>query len=251
MPPGSTVWMQLSSSACPPDFVGGDCASSNQAGPAPPNGVPLTTYFNRVTGFAEILPDRVRTYTHSQQASAFMYASFQDTYTVVGTATGPFDITVQLRVTGSVSSVQVGPFHQFVGGVEAEIGTFFPDATISGVPLNEGFRVNAFPVPGTSASAVHNFTSPGTIPVDITASYTKTGVNVGDVFDIAYGVNTSFSRGEIDLLNTGTISFNLPPGVRLISSLAQSLVPEPNALVLVTLALAAAIGPRRWRTNSL
>ena len=156
---------------------------------------------------------------------------------MVGTAAGPFDITAQLRVTGSVSSVQVGPFHQFVGGVEAEIGTFFPDATFSGVPLNEGFRVTPFPVPGTSASASHNFTAPGTIPIDITASYTKTGVNVGDVFDIAYGVNSSFSRGEIDLLNTGTISFDLPPGVRLISSLQQSLVPEPSGLALFAAAL--------------
>ena len=63
-------------------------------------------------------------------------------------------------------------------------------------------------------------------------------MNVGDVFDIGYGVNSAFSRAEIDLLNTGAITFALPEGVTLSSSLAQS-IPEPNAMALL---LAAACG---------
>jgi hypothetical protein len=245
MPPGSTVWIELSSSSCPPDFVGGDCAGSNQAGPAPPNGIPLTTYFDRVTGFAEILPDRVRTYIRNQN-SAFMHASFQDTYTVVGTAPGPFDITIQLHVTGSMSSVPAGPFHQlFAGNVQAEIGTFSPLSEIGGAPLNEGFRVTPFPGSVVGDTGPQDLFAPGTIPVDITGSYTKTGVNIGDVFDIGYCVRSAFAVGEIDLRNTGVISFDLPPGVRLISALAQSLVPEPSGLVLVMLAAPCFLMRRR------
>jgi hypothetical protein len=199
----------------------------------------MTTFFDEVTGFAEILPDRVRTYIRSGEGSAFMYASFQDTYTVGGAAAGPFDITFELHVEGSMSPVFGGTFHTlFAAGVEAEIGTFSPLSEIGGAPLNEGFRVNPFPVPGSYATTgSHNLFEPGTIPVDITASYTKTGVNVGDVFDIAYGVNSAFALGEIDLLNTGTISFDLPDGVFLTSALAQSLVPEPSGLALLSVPL--------------
>ncbi len=243
MPPGSTVWMKFEGSAGP-DNDGDDIAGSNQAGPAPPNGIPLTSATDAngtATGYAEILPDRVRTFIRGLGSSAFMHASFQDTYTVVGTAAGPFDITFELQATGFVRSIPFGSFGHaiLVSRVQAEIGTFSPLSMFSGAPLNEGSRVTAF---DAGNQAVANFPTqtsgiPFEHPVDITASYTKTGVNIGDVFDIAYGVNTSFSSGEIDLLNTGTVSFDLPPGVRLVSALAQSFIPEPSGTALLAMAM--------------
>src|SRR5688572_2999838 len=84
MPAGSTVWMKFEASVAP-DADGDDAAGSNRAGPTPLNGIPLTTVTNNnpgfATGYAEIMPDRVRTFLASDYG-AFMYASFQDTYTV-------------------------------------------------------------------------------------------------------------------------------------------------------------------------
>src|SRR6187402_2346617 len=85
MPVGSTVWMKFDATACP-DADFDDCAGSNLAGVAPPNGIPthfVTDGTNSATGYAEILPDRIRTYIVSN-AGAVMNASFQDTYTVGG-----------------------------------------------------------------------------------------------------------------------------------------------------------------------
>jgi hypothetical protein len=259
MPPGSKVWMKFEADACP-DADGDDCLGSNQAGPNPPNGIPLTTFSNGpigATGFAEILPGAIRTFSRSG-GSARIHASFEDTYTVVGTATGPFDIPIELHVTGVGRSICTGGpasiCHQLVGAaVGVEIGTFSPLTEISGTVLNEGFRVTPFDTQSSAAVflPLESAGAPVERSFEVSAHYTVQDVNVGDTFVVAYGVVSGASKGEMDLLNTGTISFDLPPGVRLISSLAQSLVPEPSALVLVTLALAAAIGPRRWRMNSL
>jgi hypothetical protein len=259
MPPGSKVWMKFEASACP-DADGDDCLGSNQAGPNPPHGMPLTTFADAnssATGYAEVLPGSIRTYTRSN-LTVFMHASFEDTYTVVGTAVGSFDIPVAFRMTGEARSVGVNCpgslcHAMVVANGEAEIGTFSPLTTISGTVINEGFRVQAFDAAANASFLFPSvFTSTQvTQPIDVTAHHTVQDVSVGDTFTLAFGMNTRASRGEFDLLNTGTISFDLPPGVRLISSLAQSLVPEPSMPMLVTLALAAAIGPRRWRRNNL
>jgi hypothetical protein len=183
-----------------------------------------------------------------------MHASFQDTYTVGGTATGPFNITFSLRITGTARSVPSGPFQVISGaGLSAEIGTFFPDPTSGGDAVNEQFRINPFSpatettltIPTQSAAAA----APFEVPIDITATYTKTGVNVGDVFDIGYGVNSAFSRAEIDLLNTGSITFVLPDGVTLSSSLAQS-IPEPNAALALLASCSLALTAHRRRAGS-
>src|ERR1700741_2688531 len=63
MPAGSKVWMKFEGNACPV-ANGNDCAGSNQAGPNPPNGIPMSTFSasnGSITGYAEILPDRIRT----------------------------------------------------------------------------------------------------------------------------------------------------------------------------------------------
>jgi hypothetical protein len=256
MPPGSKVWMKFEAGACP-DADGDDCLGSNQAGTNPPNGIPLTTFGSGEitgTGYAEILPGGIRTFISGR--SVFMSASFEDTYTVGGTATGPFDIPIELHLTGMARSrCDGGPAsicHQLVGAsAQAEIGTFSPVTEIGGVVLNEGFRVTPFDaqsgafmsLPTESAGA------PFERPIDVTSRYTVQNLNVGDTFVIAYGMNSSTSKGEVDLLNTGILSFDLPPGVFLTSALAQSLIPEPNGLVLVMLAMClAAMCPsrRRW-----
>ncbi|MEX2309231.1 MAG: hypothetical protein WD738_16645 [Pirellulales bacterium] len=258
MPAGSTVWMKMESNSCP--FAdGNDCAGSNQAGINPPNGIPLSTFGGLptsfpVTGYAEILPDRVRTFL-SGRSGSFMWASFQDTYTVGGTVSGSFPITVDLHVTGTARSVAIGSgLHQFsFAGTEVEIGTFSPVGDAGGgVALPEQFRITPFS-PSTRNSQVIQpspplRSAPFEFPIDVATSHSLT-VSVGDMFDLAYGVNTSTNNAEIDLLNTGTISFDLPDGVFLTSSLARSLIPEPTGFALMAAALGlCGFWPLRRRT---
>jgi hypothetical protein len=257
MPSGSKVWMKFEASVCP-DADGDDCAGSNRAGPTPQNGIPTTTVTGgdmSATGFAEILPDRVRTFI-SSNFSAFMHASFEDTYTVHGSAAGPFDITVELNVTGSMSTVQVLSFHQLIAGnVNAEIGMFSPITELGGVPLNEGFRVTPFsPATVARSPVIDHFAGPQSFAIDLTARHTVTDLLVGSTFTLAYGINSAFARGQIDLLNTALIGFTLPEGVFLTSALggrfgdaAVNPVPVPAALPLFASALGMAglLGYRR------
>jgi hypothetical protein len=253
MPAGSTVWMHFEASACP-DADGDDCVGSNLPGVAPPNGIPLTTITNTIgqhaTGYAEVLPDRVRTLVRGN-FTAFLRASFEDTYTVHGAAAGTFPITVTLSANGVARTLHTGTFlpHRLVAAnVGVEIGTF--DA--SAVAMSEQFRVTPFG-PATQALWTHPtaaLDAPLEVPFGVSASHTLT-VGVGDVFDLAYGINSAFSTGEIDLLGSGaTISFALPAGVWVTSSLggAWGVVPEPSTLALAALGLGAlAAGARRQR----
>jgi hypothetical protein len=255
MPAGSTVWMKWEAGVAP-DADGDDAAGSNLPGVAPPNGIPLTTISDSIgttaTGYAEILPNRLRTYVISK-SSSFMHASYVDTYTVGGSAGGPVDITFQLHVLGTMSTVPSGPFFQLAAGnVQAEIGTWSPDTEVSGTVINEGFRVTPFPdqLSANADTGAITLIAQGSVPVDITASYTKT-VNIGDVFDIAYCMRSATAKGEIDLLNGGTISYILPPGVTLASAQAQSL-PEPATAMFIAIPAAAAAAAvlRRRRITS-
>jgi hypothetical protein len=251
MPAGSTVWMKFESSVAPA-ADGNDAAGSNLPGQAPPNGIPMTTVTNSnpgyASGYAEIMPNSVRTFLQANFTS-FLHASFQDTYTVTGTATGTFDIPVSLRVTGTMRSQPHGVFGHILWSatVQAEIGTFNPDPGIG-----EGNRITPFnPSTFTQAEFIGPDARPNPyeVPVDITTNYTVQGVSVGDTFVLAYGVNSAFAKGEIDLRNTGAISFVLPAGVTLTSSLAQA-IPEPNALALLAACLALT-ARRRQRDNRL
>jgi hypothetical protein len=257
MPAGSTVWMKFEGAAGP-DADGDDIAGSNLPGPAPPNGIPLITATqgsSSVTGYAEILPGSVRTYMRGATSSGSMHASFEDTYTIGGSAVGPFDILVDLRVTGVIRSVPFGTFGHaiVVGSAQAEIGTFSPVTEISGTPLNEGFRVTAFDAASNAVASFPTETSgiPFSHLIDITATYTVQDVSVGGTFVLAFSVNTSFGSAEIDLLNTGTISFDLPEGVTLTSALGLA-VPEPGGLTLLAAGAlgAAALWLRRYRLRS-
>jgi hypothetical protein len=242
MPAGSTVWMKFESSVAPA-ADGNDVAGSNLPGQAPPNGIPPTTITNSfpgyASGYAEIMPTTVRTFLQANFTS-FIHASFQDTYTIGGTATGTFDIPVSLRVTGTMRSQPHGSFGHILwsASVQAEIGTWNPNPDSL-----EPQRVTPF---DAASQALAQFVGPDArpnpyeVPVDITATYTVQDVSVGDTFVLAYGVNSSFAKGEIDLLSTGAVAFDLPQGVTLRSSLADS-IPEPSSLALLGASSAGAL----------
>jgi hypothetical protein len=241
MPAGSKVWTKFEASVCP-DADGDDCIASNQAGSNPPNGIPLSTFGsgnNTAAGYAEVLPSGIRLYSRGE-LSNFLHASFEDTYTVVGSAAGPFDIAVEFHATGEARSVGVGCpssiCHQLIAFGEAEIGIF---QTFTDGAFSEGLRVQPFAAPSQASFAFgpEGAGNPFSHPIDVTAHHTIQNVSVGDTFTLAFGLNWRSSRGEGDFRNTGLVSFDLPPGVQLVSSLAQSLVPEPSGLALLAVGL--------------
>ncbi len=257
MPAGSDVWMLWESNLAPladENHVQG----SNLPGPAPPNGIPLRTFSSFATGFAEVLPDRVRAFNSSNTAS-FMWASMNDTYTVQGSLAGPFDITFEVGYSGEFFSIPVLSSHAVIGvGAQVEIGTFNPASYLA----FETDRIIPFSA-GTAATA--NLTrisaAPFTSPFDIMATYTRT-VNVGDQFQVGIGFLTSVGGlGGVDGRNTGTINITgLPEGVFITSKLGGQWgdagtaepVPEPASLTLLASGAmcAAGVGWRRRRRAS-
>ena len=242
MPAGSRAWMVYRYQN--PDGTATN-VTSNTPGPNPPNGIPTTTFVNsngtHGTGWAEMFPDRMRSFL-SGYGPGFMYMSMFDTYTVHGVAAGPFDITVRLDVDAVGRSVLsktangVSVWGLMGPSITLEIGTF--NSTTE--ELHEQWRVTAFD-PSTekvvSATSAASYTGPFERNLAGQVSYTRS-VSVGEVFNIAYGMTSATSWGEIDLLHTGVISVDLPEGVFLTSALAES-VPEPTMLsLLAPLALA-------------
>lgn len=253
MPTGSTVWLHFGAAVCADGTTAvgnADCIASNQPGPNPPNGIPSTTFTSgpsSVSIYAELLPDRVRSHLVSENptGAAFLYASFLDTYTVHGMAAGPFDITVHLSADGTAYSRPIGSDHMLSGqGVNLEIGTWNPVDT----PILEQFRVTpTFAAGGWGGSTIVQGV-PFSVPIAATTSYTLS-TSAGSQFDLAYGVNVNLIRGELDLLSTATIWFDLPPGVWLTSLLGGTFgdVPEPAAGAITALGLGLAACARRAR----
>ncbi len=176
----------------------------------------------------------------------------QDTYTVHGSAAGPFDVTVTLHATGTAESVFFCCGLQgFNGGqVSISIGTLDINPTTTLLPTVDPFDSTTHTQQGLSAGQFSS--APFSIPIDLSVSYT-TMVSVGDVFDIAYGMNEDSNFGIIDLSHTATISFSTPNGVFLTSSLGgefgnvpTSATPVPAALPLFATGLGA-LGLLGWR----
>jgi hypothetical protein len=256
MPTGSRVWLHFGAAVCADGTTAvgnADCIASNQLGPAPPNGIPSTIFTSgpsSVSIYAELLPDRVRSHLESlQTGAAFLRASFLDTYTVHGLDSGAFDVTVHLSADGTAYSRPSGSNHILTGQtVVVEIGTWNPADT----PLLEQFRVTPFggASAGWGGSTIVQGV-PFSVPIAASTSYTLS-TSVGSQFDLAYGVNLSLIRGELDLLSTATVSFDLPEGVWLTSTLGGTFgdAPEPAtaALTALGLGLLAVAGRARGRS---
>lgn len=238
MPLDSHAWMVFTGNSCGPSGV---CATSNTPGPNPPNGIPTSTFIGSggpiQTGSAEILPDRMRSF-NSGYGGSHMYVSMFDTYTVHGAATGPFDITVHLSVDGFARAIYLfGTYGLQSGAVEIEIGTWDPTTE----DLDERSRVTQFDDSSAAMYLTPTYSggSPFETALAVAASHSRM-VSAGDVFDIAYNVSTDMAWGELDLLNTATIGFDLPDGIWLTSqngAIFGTPVPEPSTPMLLAAGL--------------
>lgn len=237
---GPEMWMVFTGNSCGPSDQS-LCATSNTLGSNPPNGIPTSTFIGGggsiQTGLAEILPDRMRSF-NSGYGGSHMYTSMFDTYTVHGVAGAPFGITVHLAVDGVARAIPAAGTYGLSGGAVAlEIGRWDPTTN----NIGERSRVTQFNDSTQAMYSVplHFGKSPFASSVDVATSYSRT-VSVGDVFGIGYNVSTDMAWGEIDLLHTALISFNLPEGVWLTSqngavfgSPPSAPVPEPATLLLL------------------
>lgn len=243
VPAGSRVYMAVSG----PENVCGAADENHNAfcatasGPAVPVSIPLTTYtdprgsnFGFITASASVTSGKTATGTTESNSGPFEFISINDTYTVHGTATGPFPITATLHITGSYGTRPTGPPFGNVLSFEAsqlEIGTFHPEATLT------QFIVDPFPADANNPTAArvsqtHSSIvsqTPVTIPLDVQVSYTKM-VNINDIFDMAYGIDLNLSgNGQINMIpTTDVISFSLPEGVFLTSALGATFGAAPG-----------------------
>lgn len=222
-----------------------------------PIGLSSTTYtsangLTSITAAGLVGPNPITSFVTSNVAVEFDLG-IADTYTVHGSATGPFSITTTFGATGTMSTVPSGPFNVlFAGNANVKIGTYstqildFPSGSIT-YPT-----VTSFDASSQATTGGITLTTAGSVPVNISATYTKNNVSVGDVFDIAYMLTSAFAKGTIDLSHTATISFLLPEGVYLTSELGSvfgdvpTSTPLPAALPLFATGLGA-LGLLGWR----
>ncbi len=250
-PPGSNSFIELfeidsGQHLCHP--VCTFASSTGQSVSIPDLSLSSTPFFMNATG--SVTPTAIHSSVASNVGVEFDLAT-NDTYTVHG-GSGPFAITAHLDASGTTSTIQTGSlFIDFVPNITVRIGQLDIDPS-AGEPI-----VFAF-----DSGAAHTTVAPniigssfGSEPISASASYTRM-VNPGDVFDMAYELNTQFAEGAVDLSHTATISFDLPDGVWLTSSGGATFgdvptagVPEPAswALMIGGFALAGA-GLRARRT---
>jgi hypothetical protein len=256
MPEGSTVWMTWGGS----DLCGEEhCAASNQLGP---DGIPMTSLSGQIGGFdvtiaaaASVYPDAVHAYIAGYHAE-WLAIAFVDTYTVHGTASGPFDITAILAAEGSAFSQPTirRDAHLLAAGLNLRIGEWDPvggrDTPISGSGLVNPYRPYDTTMGGQSIEVGPSRREPYGMEFASEASYTRT-VSVGDTFTNAYLVSLVMTNGVVDMLNTTRVSFDLPDGVYLTSALGGTFgltpVPVPPALWLFGSGLLGLLGLTRRR----
>jgi len=242
VPAGSRIFMSVNgnTNVCGPADVNHNSFCATAAGPTVPVSMPLTTFtdsrganFGFITESASVTSGKIATATTQANSTDFQFISLNDTYTVHGTASGPFPATATLHITGSYGTIPVGPpFGNFLTfeATQVKIGTFHPEATLT------QFIVNPFPADANNpamaqVSQSHSTATsqtPLTFPLDVQVSYTKI-VNINDVFDMAYSIDLNLSgNGQINMIpTTDVISFALPDGVFLTSALGATFGAAP------------------------
>ena len=248
IPPDSTAFIAVyeidsSSSACP-----GLCTIVSSTGT--PLNLASTTFSGAdgtISGSGSTSAGTLRTYIESTGSiGGETDLGVQDTYTVHGSATGPFAVTTTLHVTGTAGGVPFASIYQALvsGQVNVTIGT---------LDINS-LTVDPFNATSQAHMGLPIIIQPAAIsvPIDLSVSYTVM-VSVGDVFNIAYGMNSDTGLGIVDLSHTATISFSTPDGIFLTSLLGgefgdvpTSATPLPAALPLFASGLGA-LGLLGWR----
>ncbi len=239
VPAGSRVFMTVSgpTGACP---NGGLCALT--AGPMVPQIFPTTTFtdprgpsFGTLTSSEDVMTAKTMHGTINANTTDFQYLAISDTYTVHGSASGSFPITVSFHITGTFGSIPHPSLGNIMGLVSSqlEIGTFHPEATLT------QFVIDPFPADALNpklAQVSQSQSGPGpsavpfSFPWDLQVSYTKM-VSVNDVFDMAYGLDMNTSGNAQMDLNPGgldVISFALPTGIYLTSALGATFGTQPT-----------------------
>lgn len=245
VPDGSRIFMSVNGNenVCGTADANHNSFCATAAGPTVPVSIPLTTFtdprganFGFITASASVTSGKTATGTSLANSASFEFIGVNDTYTVHGTASGSFPITVTLHITGSFGTRETGPPFGNILTTEAsrvKIGTFHPESTLT------QFVVDPFPADaqnptspnvGQSHSTVVSPT-PQTFPLDVQASYTKI-VNINDVFDIGYSIELNLSgNGQINMIpTTDVISFALPAGVFLTSALGVTFGTPPSVV---------------------
>jgi hypothetical protein len=235
-PAGSHSFIELydtTAHVCP----SGPCAFASS--PSPSVSIPDFSavngpFFMNATG--SVSPTAIHSFVSSRDGVEFDLAT-DDTYTVHG-GSGPFAITAHLDASGTTSTIQVGSnlFFDIVPNITVRIGELEIDPAVTPIPIVSPFNASATATTVAPTLIGSTFASE---PISASASYTRM-VNPGDVFDVAYELNTQFSTGAVDLSHTAIISFDLPNGVYLTDASGNIFgtppsngVPEPTAWTLM------------------
>jgi hypothetical protein len=235
-PSGSNSFIELydtTEHVCP--LVCSFASSLSQSVAIPDFSATNGPFFMSATG--SVSPTAIHSFVSSSDGVEFDLAT-NDTYTVHG-GSGPFAITVHLDASGTTSTVQVNPhlFFDIVPNITVSIGQLVIDPS-AGEPIVAPFDAGARATDVIASSLIGS--TPLSAPLQASAVYTRI-VNPGDVFDMAYELNSQFAEGTIDLSHTATISFDLPDGVWLTSAGGATFgsppvsggVPEPTGWTLM------------------
>jgi len=252
-PSGSHSFIELydtTAHVCP----SGPCAFASSLGPSvsiPDVSISNPPFFMSATG--SVSPTAIHSFVSSTDGVEFDLAT-EDTYTVHG-GSGPFAITAHLDASGTTSTLKAGPFFEdVVPNISVIIGQLVIDPAATGIPIVSPFDSSSHAT--TVLPSLVGF-SPQSAPISASTSYTRV-VSPGDVFDIAYELNSQFALGTIDLSHTATISFDLPDGVFLTSAGGATFgtppatgggVPEPAAWALMIMGFGLAGATLRARAR--